>query len=494
MSLYSRFRNYLFKQANQYLQVAFMRWETQQGRQPRNSQELLDNYLSWVYACASRNATAVAEQPLKLYRKVKGGAFSKSYAAQALTRERKGVITKSAYVTRAMAAADDIEEILEHPFLDLLKNVNPVNNEFDTKELLVLHQELCGNAYMYIIMGALGMPQELWLLPPQHITIKPDSKRYYGAFIYAKGTQQETTFKPEEIVHFKYPNPKDILYGLSPLQAAAHSVDLNKSMLEHENALFENRAMPETAIVYPAGVPVNKETGDLIKEQFRVEYGGVKNAGKVAVLGSGATIQPLTLSPKELNYLESRKFNRDEIAAIFGIPKSKLETDDVNRANAEAGNYTYAKDTILPRLMRIQDKLNERILPLYDETLFVAFDNPVPEDREFRLKERVANIQVGYTTVNEERAVDGLEPHADGDELRTPGNLFGDGGFGDGGSNSNNGGNGGGDDSDGGKGIAHLIEKTVEATLKKKEMKRLNASGNASSPDKIRKSADSQVD
>ncbi|MBU1162784.1 MAG: phage portal protein, partial [Proteobacteria bacterium] len=76
------------------------------------------------------------------------------------------------------------------------------------------------------------------------------------------------------------------------------------------------------------------------------------------MLHGGAEVKPVSISPREMAYLQGRKATREEVAAIYGVPLSKLTTDDINRANADAGDYSYMKDTILPRLRRIEQKIN----------------------------------------------------------------------------------------------------------------------------------------
>jgi hypothetical protein len=102
---------------------------------------------------------------------------------------------------------------------------------------------------------------------------------------------------------------------------------------------------------------------------------------------------------------------------------SKLTVEDVNRANAREGNITYQHDTILPRCRKMEQKLNEVLLPMYDDKLFCAFDNPVGEDKEFRLKERESNLKTGYTSINEERLEDNQEPVSWGEVPWLPMNL-----------------------------------------------------------------------
>jgi SPP1 gp7 family putative phage head morphogenesis protein len=103
---------------------------------------------------------------------------------------------------------------------------------------------------------------------------------------------------------------------------------------------------------------------------------------------------------------------RDSILAIFGVPASQLGlVEDVNRANAEANEYVYQNGTIVPKLTLIQEKLNERFMPIYDVNLVCEFDNPVPLDKEYRLKEQTEHIRSGYSSIDDERAEDGEDPY-----------------------------------------------------------------------------------
>ena len=114
---------------------------------------------------------------------------------------------------------------------------------------------------------------------------------------------------------------------------------------------------------------------------------------------------------KETGYKEVNKEIRDEILSMYGVPASKLGlVDDVNRANADANDYTYQKDTVFPKMMLLEEKFNEKLAPLYDPNLVIQFENPVPDDNDFRLKEKEANIRMGLTSIDEEREKEGLEP------------------------------------------------------------------------------------
>jgi len=123
------------------------------------------------------------------------------------------------------------------------------------------------------------------------------------------------------------------------------------------------------------------------------------------------------MTSHDIAFIDGRKLSREEISAGLDVPISLLDPTAI-RANVEGAQYFHAKYGIEPRLRKIEEKINERLMPLYGsgDTLFVAFDDVVPADKEFALRKRTADIQAGVSTINEERSIDGKEPVDGGDE------------------------------------------------------------------------------
>ncbi len=109
-------------------------------------------------------------------------------------------------------------------------------------------------------------------------------------------------------------------------------------------------------------------------------------------------------------FLKGHKFTKEEIAGAYTVPVSKLTSEDVNRSNAESGDYSWMKDGIFPRLRRIEERFSEKLLRRYDRRLFVAFDNPVPADKAFELEKQDTYVKNGVMSINEVRQEIGLEP------------------------------------------------------------------------------------
>jgi HK97 family phage portal protein len=366
-------------------------------------------YKSWVYICAKKNAEAVAAVPLRLYviKKTKETKFT-SISTKEVSKETKKYLSEHAGTSRIIQKGVDFEEVTEHVFLDLLQKVNPFNNRFDLWENTETFLELTGNAYWYLVKNKAGVPEHIWVIPSQFMRIVPDKEKFIAGYVYQCGTIK-IPFDEEEIIHFKFASPLSQYYGYSPIAAIDVAYSLNELTGEYEKSLLEHQGRPE-GVIYSEDIEMSVEDFDKLKKEFRDTYTGAENVGKTMLLQGGLKYQSVSLSPKDMTTIQIREMSREEIAAAYGMPMSKLTTEDVNRSNSEIGEIQHKRDTIVPRLKRLEEKINERLTPIYDDKLFVAFDNPVPEDKEFKLKERETNLKHFYSSVNLERLKDGEKP------------------------------------------------------------------------------------
>jgi len=354
-------------------------WDMVSGKmQPTDYVKQVASNEGWVYACVAAIAESCAMAKLTLHAK----------------------------------RGDKVEAITDHIFLDVWQNVNPFMNNFDLQELTEFYQLLCGNAYWWLGLNGLGVPQEIWPVAAQYMTIIPDKRKFISGYLYAPPGGSQIAFGPEEIVHFKYANPNNIFYGMSPLFAAAYSVDNEEYMDRFQSAQFKHGGLPQALL--SSDQVIHDPEAKRIKEQWKQNYGGVDRAGKIAVLGKGMKFQPIQMTAVEMAFVQSRNTNRDKILAIFRVPKSILGlVDDVNRANAEATDYIFSSRVIKPKLIRKQEKINEKIMPMYKQNgstkIFVQYVDPVPADRITDTTERTARLVNGVTTINEEREKLGLE-------------------------------------------------------------------------------------
>ena len=151
-------------------------------------------------------------------------------------------------------------------------------------------------------------------------------------------------------------------------------------------------------------------------------HGGFKKAGRLGILHSGLKPLPVAWNPKDIAYEKGMQETMKKIFGIFGVPPAKA-TNDANRANAQAANITYMTDTIMPLAISYADMLNQNIMPCYDEKLFIAPDDAIPQDKDFNLKEQAQRIESGTWSRNHLRLLDGLDEVEGGDELLVSSSL-----------------------------------------------------------------------
>jgi len=382
---------------------------------PRNA---VAYYRSWIYAAASINAIAVASVPLRLY--VRSNPTLKSlWSTRAPSRRTKAYLAgdleqrPSRFAMRKAAEyGEGFEEVTEmHPVTKLLAKVNPYQNGYDATVLRVLYTELCGNAYLNVVKdSALGIPVELYPMPPQYVEIVPGETQFIEAYRYGVKSDSRKSFSPDEVLHFKRPNPGNLYYGLGKVEAAWGAAMMNAAVHEMDLAFFENRGRPDylMTVKSDAGPEEIARLTAEVEEKLR----GKSRNGRFLTASADIDIKPLSFPPKDLS---GRDEIVEEIAAVFGVPVSMLKANDPNLASAQTGYAQWREMTILPMLRMDEEVLNQSLLPMFglEDDAFLAYDNPVQEDKRFEMEERRTAVAGGWRTVNEARKEEGREPIED---------------------------------------------------------------------------------
>jgi HK97 family phage portal protein len=401
-------------------------FKTQAAGKPNLSDEqLIEQYSRWVYICANRNATRVSSIPLRLYA-ANGPSDTPVRASRmpkAVSRDTvKEIMGSAALMNKQhVRQADSFVEVTRHPFLDLMQSINPDMTMFEMMELTEIYLELTGNAYWLVCPqtspSGKQLPSEIWPLPPQWTRpIKANGGSSLVAGYEFGRTKQDSVFFPkDQVVHFRFMGPSDVIKGSGPLQAAAAAVLRYEAWDGYESSLATNSARPDFVLKYNA--TLTKEQANDIKANWNSVMRGPAQSGKVAVTDNSYEIETLGFSPEEMARLEGRKWTRLEIADAFGVPIALLDTETVNKANAETALRHYNEYTILPRLKRIEQKINEQLMPQYDGRLFVMYDTPIAEDQDARIKQESADMVSGLRSRNEIRGDRNYAPVDGGDTI-----------------------------------------------------------------------------
>lgn len=313
------------------------------------------------------------------------------------------------------------DEVVSHPLLDALDQFNEFTSSSDGFYITQSHRKLTGDAFWYID-GKGANIKGIYILQPDKVTINlgkvAGNNKVIESYTYKdtiKGEPIEVTYDPEDIIHFKIPNPANYYRGKSTVEAAAEAIDTDTMAIEANMKLFERGLIAN--FMLSTDKSLTTEQLKQLHTEFRNTYGGVKNAYKVPILGGGIKPENLQMSNRDAQYLEQQEWLRDKITSMFGNNKAVLGiTNDVNRANAEATILQWKQTTIRSEMKEITDTLNEFLVPRFGTNLVLGFEDLVPEDEATKAEMAIKMKNADIITINEAREELGLEPVEGGDE------------------------------------------------------------------------------
>ena len=299
------------------------------------------------------------------------------------------------------------EEIYDHELLDILEGVNPQQTGMELRYTIAAHLEAIGNAYLYLegVEKEGDKPDAIYILDASRVKVIVNRGIFPGIVEgYEYRTNTNTyTFKPHQIIHFKYSDPADPYEGIGTVQAAAQWIDADNYAMEFNRRFFLNGA--RIGGILEASQAYTTETLEYMKKSFENAHRGVDNAHKVLALPVGVKYQKESDGVKDMDFANMSLMMRDRILAAFRVPRTALGiTDDVNRANAEATDYVFAARTIKPKIEFLCSYLNEFLVPRYGDNIYLTFEDPTPENRELTIKEAAAALgNAPALSVNEAR-------------------------------------------------------------------------------------------
>ncbi len=206
-----------------------------------------------------------------------------------------------------------------------------------------------------------GTPRELYVLRPDRMRILPGANGWPEAFEYSVGAQKVRFDVETEglspILHLKLCNPLDDHYGYAPLSAAQEALDIHNAASGWNRALLENAARPSGALVYTGGdgAGLTREQFDRLKSELDENFSGSQNAGRPLLLEGGLDWKALSLSPKDMDFIQAKAAAAREIALAFGVPPLLLGLPGDNTfANYSEANRAFWRQTVIPLVRRTQ--------------------------------------------------------------------------------------------------------------------------------------------
>ena len=317
------------------------------------------------------------------------------------------------------------EKAIGHPLYLLLHDEpNPEMSSFVFRETLMTHLLLWGNAFAQVIRNGKGEVVALYPLMPNKMTVDRDAagQLYYSYQMSAADTPEAKNgtviLKPSDVLHIPGLG-FDGLVGYSPIAMAKNAIGLAIATEEYGAKFFSNGATPGGILEYPGTV---KEP-DRIRESWNRGFSGSQNAGKVAILEEGMKYTPISIAPEQAQFLETRKFQINEIARIFRVPPHMVgDLEKSSFSNIEQQSLEFVKYTLDPWVVRWEQALSRSLFTGEEKAkYFFKFnvEGLLRGDYESRMNGYATARQNGWMSANDIRELENLDriPEEDGGDL-----------------------------------------------------------------------------
>lgn len=337
------------------------------------------NASEWVKACVDSIATPASGVPWRVS-KFKTKEFDLPEAKARYEHELKAVpASERAQFMRSSEARRFLEPVQDHPLEILIEQPNKFISRQLMMERFIQHLLLVGNAFFHINRGASrGAPLELWPVDPDGMAVHPDKDKYISHYSFKKKDVEVDPIPVEDVLHVMLPDPADPFWGVSVLKAGARVIDTDVQAVEFNRISLANMATPTGILSFKQ--KLKRDEWIEAREQLADEYQGAKNAGRPMVMGNEAQWLQMSLSPQELNFIESRQMNRESIAALFRVSLAVLGIMHTG-SGGSAGNSTTLEirrwhwiDTIIPLMDRLQAAFNLRFTPEFGKDMILWYD------------------------------------------------------------------------------------------------------------------------
>ncbi|MFO1243104.1 MAG: phage portal protein [Rickettsiales bacterium] len=319
----------------------------------------------------------------RTYTKFADEAYRRNVVAhRAINLIARGAASVPLLVFTRSAKGERIE-LGAHPVKSLIESPSPVMNQAGFFEALYTYKLLSGNAYVQAIGPVGESPQELYLLRPDRMQVIAGKGGIPLGYRYTVG-EAHTDFSVDRItgfssiLHLKEFHPTDDWYGLSSVEPAAYSIDQHNQASAWNQSLLQNGARPSGALVVRGGEGggnLSEEQYWRLKNQISEEFSGSENAGKPILLEGGLDWKEMSLSPKDMDFMEAKHSAARDIALAFGVPPQLLGIPGDNTySNLSEARLALWEQTILPLVDGTLGALSSWLSRYYGERIFLESD------------------------------------------------------------------------------------------------------------------------
>lgn len=313
-------------------------------------------------------------------------------------------------------------ELEEHPLLTLLDKPNPLQGTSSFIESVVAFNRIAGNSYIEANRGIsdTGVPLELWPVRPDRMRVVPGKSGYVDRYVFTNGGYERSwevdpVKLTSNILHWKTFNPTNDWYGLSPLEASMLSLDQNNAGQRWNLSLLQNSATPSG--VLQMKVSDSNPRGELtdgqytrLKEEFEKNYVGSKQAGRPMIIEGGLNWQSMSLSPKDMDFVNSKAVSATDLALALGVPPELMGLGAKTFNNYREARLAFYEETILPLMDSLKDSLNMWLAPAFGDGLVLDYNKDDIEALTWKREQKYTSLQsVDFLNQNEKRIAAGYD-------------------------------------------------------------------------------------
>jgi HK97 family phage portal protein len=321
-----------------------------------------------------------------------------------------------------------------HPLVTLMDRPNVLMAQGEFIENITAYYVIAGNSYIEAAGPERGVPAELWPLRPDRMRIVAGNSMIPARFVYSVGGKSQSWDVDQltgkgPVLHLRTFNPTNDWYGLSPLEAAAMSVDIHNDALAWNKVLVQNDARPPGVLTYePKDGPdvLSDDQRTRIIEELEQKYAGKESARRPLLLEGGLKWQQLGMSPKDMDFVEAKNTTSTDIAQAFGVPPQLIGIPGSQTfANYAEARLAFWEDTVIPLLYGLRDEFNGWLSPMFGDDIRLACDlDDVPALAERRKQHFDMIREADWLTIDEKREAMGLKPIDGGDVLLVPATML----------------------------------------------------------------------
>lgn len=279
------------------------------------------------------------------------------------------------------------KEVSNHPIADLLNHPNPTQNRLEFFESLYSYKLIAGNVFLqgiFVDDNNMKSLKELFILKPENMTIIVGNSNIPLAYKYKVNSNEKLFYVDNitgqsDILHIKNFNPINDWYGLSAIEPASYSIDQHNEASKWNQAMLQNGAKPSGALMVKNNsdntATLTDEQFNRLKNQLYEEFTGAKNNSKPLLLEGGLEWKEMSLSPIDMDFLNTKNSCARDIAMAFGVPSQLLGIPGDNTySNMTEARLSMWEETILPMVDNVMNALENWLSYTFDKNIGLYYD------------------------------------------------------------------------------------------------------------------------